>query len=33
VAGVTTQPSTHTIRLGIAYKLGLGGNKSVAEAE
>ncbi len=23
-AGVTTQPSTHTIRLGIAYKLGLG---------
>lgn len=33
VAGVTTQPSTHTIRLGIAYKLGLGGNKSVAEVE
>jgi len=34
VAGVTTQPSTHTIRLGIAYKLGLGGGaKSTAGAE
>lgn len=26
-AGVTTQPSTHTIRLGIGYKLGLGDQK------
>jgi outer membrane immunogenic protein len=31
-AGVTAQPSTHTIRLGIAYKFGVGAdNKSVAE--
>jgi outer membrane immunogenic protein len=31
-AGVTAQPSTHTIRLGLAYKFGVGAdNKSVAE--
>jgi outer membrane immunogenic protein len=32
-AGITAQPSTHTVRLGIAYKLGLGSSdRSVARA-
>ncbi|MDI1284838.1 MAG: outer membrane beta-barrel protein [Reyranella sp.] len=32
-AGVTAQPSTHTIRLGLAYKFGVGAdNKSIAES-
>lgn len=32
--GVTAQPSTHTIRLGIAYKLGVGANNnSIAAAD
>lgn len=33
-AGVTAQPSTHAIRLGLAYKLGIGAdNKSVATVD
>mgnify|MGYP001030780890 CR=1 FL=1 len=32
--GVTTQPSTHTVRLGLAYKFGIGAdNKSLAAAD